>query len=177
MGLDGVELLMELEKEFDISIPDAVATQIDSVDSTVKMVVQFLREKGLPGGICQTAHAFYELRKQAGDRLGVPRDRVRLEVPIGELVPRGRGREWQKIADASGLRGERGLFQSKRTPPPEMSVRDVVQSRCKKKWQRIDGSIDEEEVFRQVQLIVSEQMGVPIESIRRETRYVEDLGF
>ena len=46
MGLDTVEILMEIEDEFDISIPDQVASNSITVGETHRVVVDLLVAKG-----------------------------------------------------------------------------------------------------------------------------------
>ena len=62
MGLDTVELVMEIEQAFDISIPDDRASRM----LTVGDVYEFILEKTgdtLQSNTCLKAAAFYELRR------------------------------------------------------------------------------------------------------------------
>lgn len=167
---------MEFEDDFGIPIPGAAAEQMRTVGQTVAFIVQRLAETQSPTGVCATQRSFYKLRRQLVERFGVARDRVKPGAPIGNFLPPRSGREWEQIAEISGLRREpRFLFMTP-TPPPEMSIREVIASRCRATWRRFDGTIDEAAVLQRILVIVSEQMGVRIEDIGPETRYVEDLG-
>jgi hypothetical protein len=176
MGLDGVELVIGLEDTFGVSISDAAAAKMTTVGITAKHIAQLLAAKPSTDRVCSTARSFYGLRRELSRRFEVPRDGVKLDTPIGALVPQDKGRDWQEIADASGLWRERRFLFRRRVPPPEMTVRQLIEDRCKTKWRRFDGSIDEGIVFEIVRRIVSEQMNVPIEKIGHDTRYIEDLG-
>jgi hypothetical protein len=46
MGLDTVEILMDIEEEFDISIPDEVASNLLTVGDTHRLIVDMLVAKG-----------------------------------------------------------------------------------------------------------------------------------
>ena len=65
MGLDTVELVIEMEKEFGISISDDAAASVLTVQDAATMVVEILRQKQLPLGVCATAHSFYALRRSS----------------------------------------------------------------------------------------------------------------
>jgi acyl carrier protein len=176
MGLDYVELVMEFEDEFDVQIPDAVATEMCTVGDSVETILSLLRQRPHAMGVCQTARSFYRLRSELHQSFGIPRHRIKPGSRLAEFelerVPR---REWSKVADAAGLRREPNVLCKRRFPPPAMSVRWLVKSRCKPGYRRFDGSIDEESVFALVRQIVSEQLGIPPEKISRDSRYIDDL--
>ncbi len=49
-SLDAVELVMELEEEFDLDIPDDAAAKVLTIGDAVKYLLERLRERGAPGG-------------------------------------------------------------------------------------------------------------------------------
>lgn len=173
MGLDTVELVLEFEEEFEIAIPDAMACEMIDIGKTVTGIVKLLAEKERPLVACSTAHAFYRLRQNSMARFDTPRSMVRLDVPIGMLVPPSRDREWKQIAQSSGLRCGR---TNRKFPNPKLTLRQVIKDRAKGGWQRADGSIDETAVFQRVREIVSEQLGVSVYKLFADTRYIDDLG-
>lgn len=177
MGLDTVELVMEIEDEFGLSIPDEAAEKMVTVGITSSYIVEMLKKKGCASGACGSAHAFYLLREQFQILFGIERRLVRLDVPIGAFVPDRGDHMWPKIADFIGLKRERNGIFRKRMPPRDMRLREVISSRCRKSnWHGPNGVISEELVFQKIRVIVSEQMGVDIGDISQATRYVEDLG-
>ena len=61
MGLDSVELLIEVENTFEVTIPDAVAQEVLTVGDIVAAVCAQLR--GQPTTRCRTQHFFYRFRR------------------------------------------------------------------------------------------------------------------
>src|SRR5262245_30217085 len=173
MGLDAVELVMAFEDEFDIAIPDAIASRMSTVDDTVRCIVELLDAKAATPNVCATARSFYALRKALVINFGIARDDVILDMPIGALVSERGRRGWSPIAMAAGLRREPWTFKKRGSPPPEMTVRTLIETRCKGVFRRFDGTIDHESVFQQVRQIISFQLRVPLWSIHRDTRYFE----
>jgi acyl carrier protein len=49
-SLDAVELVMMLEEEFDLDIPDDAAAQVLTIGDALKYLLERLRERGAPGG-------------------------------------------------------------------------------------------------------------------------------
>ncbi len=176
MGLDGVELVMELEDHFGLAIPDKDAGHLITIGMTSKYIAERLAELPWPAGVCPTAKAFYSLRRELGAQAGVARDRVNLDSPVDELVGKGNGQSWHDIALASGLRPERGFFSRKKGPPAGMSIREVIENLHTAAGRRADGTVDEALVFEEVRLVVSEQMRVPVATLTRDTQYHKDLG-
>jgi acyl carrier protein len=176
MGLDGVELVMEFEDEFELRIPDQAVSEMFTVGDTVRYLVDELNKRKLSESGNAAARSFYRLRNELMIRYGVARDAVRPDTPIGQLIPKNARHDWPSIVELSGLRGERRRLFRRRFPVPETPIRTLIENRCKTPWLRLDGTIDEEVVFRRVQQIVAEQMNLPSSSIRRESKYVQDLG-
>jgi acyl carrier protein len=172
MGLDIVELVLEFEDEFDIAIPDVMACEMSDIGRTVTSIVKLLAEKKTPLVTCSTAHAFYRLRQNLISRFDTLRAMVRLDVPIGMLVPPSEEGQWKQIAKFSGLGSSPA---SRKFPDPQLTLREVIERRAKGRWQRTDGSIDESDVFHRVREIVSEQLNVPIDKLFADTRYIQDL--
>jgi hypothetical protein len=149
MGLDTVELVMAFEDEFEIQIPDQAASQMITVDDTVRYIVSGLMQREVPGGVCQTARSFYRLRRELTNRFTIPSAAVRPDAAIGQLVPeRAQRCEWSKVADSAGLRREPNVLFKKRFPPPLTSVRTLIETRCKTAYRRFDGSVDDQAVFQ-----------------------------
>jgi hypothetical protein len=178
MGLDVVELVMELEDEFGLSISDEVAEKLlVSVGTTIDLVLAELRRRDGEAGVCATARSFYRLRRGLVRDCEVRHADVRLDVAIGELLPRRQQRRaWQRVAGSAGLRGVESWTPFRAPfPPQEMSVRDLLKTRVMPTYRRFDGSLDEDEVTRRVFEIVAEKAGLPVDRVHRESRYIEDL--
>src|SRR4051812_19825856 len=86
VGLDFVELVMTIEDEFDLRIPDELATGLTTVGKTVAWVLTELRKRPFKPSPCASSRCFYQLREALVTRLGALRRSVRLETPIEQLV-------------------------------------------------------------------------------------------
>ena len=78
MGMDGIELVMEIEDAFKIRIPDEDCERIRTVRELQDYVVS--RVGHLPPPACMTARAFYFLRRTLGESCRVPRCAIRPSV-------------------------------------------------------------------------------------------------
>ena len=103
MGLDGVELVMEVEGRFRVSIPDEEAGEIRTVGDLYRYLLAKL--PGSPEPRCQSAMAFYRLRRGLIDVCAAGRDAVRPSTPLDELIPlSGRRGAWAALGDSLGWR-------------------------------------------------------------------------
>lgn len=176
MGLGTVELVMALEDEFAVAIPDDVATKLTTPGEASEYVVGVLGKRASLRGVCAGARSFYRLRQQLQTRFGTPRAAVRPSASIGTLVPIAGRRNWPAIADASGLRREPSILFRSDFPPPEMPLYELIRTRCKAEWRRSDGSVDASAVFLRVCSIVAYEAGVPLARVGRDSHFVRDLG-
>lgn len=114
MGLDLVELVMEVEDAFDVKISDEDATKCDTVGKLIAMVQEKVGD-GKPE-ICLTSRTFYRLRQALMANLGIERRQVRLDSTLAELLPgRMRRKQWNKLRDAGIL-----------VPPLELTKRQTM---------------------------------------------------
>jgi acyl carrier protein len=99
MGLDTVELVMEVEDRFHIHISDADAEAIVTVGDLHEYVCKVLALQ-VPGR-CLTRPMFHRLRRYFIDALGVERRGVRPATPVAQLVPgrRNRRRLWGEFRE------------------------------------------------------------------------------
>jgi acyl carrier protein len=111
MGLDGVELVMEVEDEFDIRIADEEAEVIRTVGDLTRTVQRKLGiEPRLSDGdsdrFCLPAAAFFRLRRAWAGRPEVAGLRLRPSTPLASLsvgFGQGRRRLW-RLARRAGVR-------------------------------------------------------------------------
>ncbi len=163
---------MSIEDEFDIRISDETATTMSTIGNAIGVVVAELRKRPGEAGVCATAGSFYRLRQKPIARFDAHREGIRLAAPIGTLVAPRRRKHWNEVAMETGLRTE--LFKT-RFPPPEMTLGDVLRTRCNSTYWRFDGSLDEAAVAQRIIRLTAEQAGVPPEKLGRDTRFVNDL--
>jgi acyl carrier protein len=100
MGLDGVELLMRIEEEFSIDLPDDEVSSVRTVGDLYEVVLSKL--KTTPD--CFSSKAFYRTRRTLVDSLGVPRRSVRPSTYLDTLFPdTSRYQLWNQISTNIGL--------------------------------------------------------------------------
>jgi acyl carrier protein len=109
MGLATVELVMEVEAAFGITLPDEDAQHVVTVGDLHALVVRLMDERDgatRREGACPSAAAFYALRRGAMAALTVDRAAIRPAAPASLLAGpyRGRLERWSLLESASGLR-------------------------------------------------------------------------
>ena len=164
MGLDGVELLMEIEDEYGLTIPDEDSVRLSNVGSLVRYIAA--REGVETYVICQTARPFYAFRRMLVDRFDVPRSCVRPGARIASLVPRIRRDQLDVTMESMGLKHKPSRV---RDVAVALAPRQAVFSR--------DDPDRLAEISANVRRIVAEQMGVHVDDISESTHFVRDLDF
>jgi acyl carrier protein len=100
MGLDSVELVMRIEEEFSIDLPDDEISGVRTVGDLYEVVLSKLKTS--PD--CLSSKAFYRIRKALVEVLEVPRRSIR---PAGRLEPlfplEQRKRLWKEFSDVIEL--------------------------------------------------------------------------
>lgn len=99
MGLDAVEIVMDLEEAFGICIPDEEATQLRRFGDLIRYIQS--RVNLSEGDVCATSLAFYRIRNHLMRQLLVDRSAVRPATSLEELVPANRRRDWWKDLQTS----------------------------------------------------------------------------
>lgn len=84
MGLDGVELVMEFENEFELVISNDDAERMRTVGDVIAFIadtreLSFVRE-------CPTTHVFYSIRRELMDLFGLDRKQIRPSTRISKLL-------------------------------------------------------------------------------------------
>ncbi len=101
MGLDGVELVMEVEDRFDISIPDDHAEHMRTVGDMCDYLST--RARSFLDCPCPTASHFYTLRRVLINQFGIERSGVRPTTPMKDLFPQEtRFEDWRRLSDQLG---------------------------------------------------------------------------
>lgn len=105
MGLDTIELAMEIEECFDIRIPDAEASEVRTVGDAHELI---LRRLGVPASAgctgCVTAKAFYRLRRALVELVGARRGAIAPSTRLNVAVPLHRRRSlWPALSDRLAL--------------------------------------------------------------------------
>lgn len=96
MGLDAIEIVMEAEERFNVSLQDSDWTHVRTVADLAALV---LAKMTVSGDVCPSQRAFHELRRALG-RVGVGRERIRPRSAIDELLPGLSGKTWKRLCAA-----------------------------------------------------------------------------
>lgn len=104
MGLDTVELVMEIKEAFDISIPDDRASEMLTVGDLYEFLLEKTADSTLKSSTCLTAVAFYDLRRQLRS-LGLSHLEIRPKTQLDRVIPLiGRRTYWQNLSSRMDLR-------------------------------------------------------------------------
>ena len=87
MGLDAVEIVMEVEAAFDVRIPDDRACQIVTVGELYDLVVELKGDTVLPQSVCLSAATFYKIRRAICASLGLNPKTIRPRVSLESTIP------------------------------------------------------------------------------------------
>jgi hypothetical protein len=103
MGLESVELVIEVENTFGITIPDESATKIVTVGDLNELILRKLEENRPETSQCLSAVAFYQFRKALLVRHPnkLCRSHIRPEARMDDLIPdRHRRQGWEELGQA-----------------------------------------------------------------------------
>jgi acyl carrier protein len=98
MGLDAVELVMEVEDRFNVKLADSECARVRTVADLAALVISRLPR---PSGFCPTARTFFELRSQMVNGAAVERRLVRPKARLEALFPSGLRRPWRMLRKAN----------------------------------------------------------------------------
>lgn len=93
MGLDGVELVLSVEEEFEIGIDDADAASLSTPRILADYVASRLGTPSIDNGRCLSQAAFYRIRSALVKQFGAPRQDVLLASPIEHFLNGNRPRQ------------------------------------------------------------------------------------
>lgn len=98
MGLDGVELVLEVEDRFRIKLPDAECSRVRTVADLAALVISQLP---VARAACPTARSFFRIRKHLVEHGGFHRRSLRPATSLEAAFPRPVRRQlWKLLADA-----------------------------------------------------------------------------
>ena len=84
MGLEGVELVMDVEDRFGTSFPDAELERMQTVGDLLNFIMARIRSQN--SDACPSAAMFYPIRKILVDQFNVDRSNVRPSTRLESLV-------------------------------------------------------------------------------------------
>jgi hypothetical protein len=96
MGLDVVELVMDIEDEFGVDFTDEAAEHCHTVREVALYVYGLIESRPLSAEICPSARRFHELRDRIESITPNRADALRPKSQVAEALPRGmRRRLWR----------------------------------------------------------------------------------
>ena len=91
MGLDGVELLLDVEQAFGISISDEDAMRTRTVGDLYELIVRSMDvDSPQQRQVCLTSATFYRIRRALRAVMEIKRSQIRPEVLTDSILPRRR---------------------------------------------------------------------------------------
>jgi acyl carrier protein len=102
MGLDAVELVMEVEEAFDLSISDDAACDLVTVGQLYDYVIAHRFANSHQA--CLTSVTFHRLRHALMAIRGLKRSEVRPSLDLATAIPRNRRVVWSQLQEALDLR-------------------------------------------------------------------------
>ena len=179
MGMDLIELVMEVEDAFSIAIPDDDAEKIQRCGELHAYVVHRLRP--LRGAPCQSAAAFHRIRRTLLRHLPtVERHQVRPAALIHKLMGEAYAHRWSAIASDLDLTGHYSFSGKTDIYPPATftTLGNLARRMAFPTWTDRPVRHDPfaQEVWERLRAIISETLGVHIDEIRPETHFINDLG-
>jgi acyl carrier protein len=105
MGLDSVELVMEVEEAFGIKISDERACEIRTVGDLYETILDLRRDSLSRKGICLSAATFYRIRRAVCAELGLNPKSVRPRTTLESTITRRHRRPiWARLEAALKLK-------------------------------------------------------------------------
>ena len=105
MGLDAVELIMDIEDAFDISISNAQASRIRTIGELFDCIVEQHRDVATARNVCLSGATFYLIRRTVCAELGLNPKTVRPTVTLESSIPRNRRSEvWAALQSSLKLK-------------------------------------------------------------------------
>ena len=183
MGLEGVELVMDIEDRFNTSIPDSTAEHIQTVGDLHSFLMNRIRQQNSDN--CPSAAFFYPIRKLLVSEFEIERNTVKPATRLDSLIDaENRYKFWRKLEASVATRLPR-LKRSQwlqwygDTFPESCSTVAQLVNHCVDVNQITDefGPDQSDAVWDVVCELVSEMAGVEKSTLKPETNFVNDLWF
>ena len=181
MGLDSVELVMAIEDEFGLDIPDYAAARM----YTVGDVYEYLKQKldSEEPVACMTQRVFYKLRKALIENYGLKRSAILLDTKLSDIMPLKEIEAGWPFLD---------MFIELRTPTFQTANQKVLGFKLIKETLTMRELVDSlialnsrtlaprkesnEEIWDRLVKVFMQQLSVSIDEIKPEASITQDLG-
>lgn len=196
MGLDSVMLVMDIEKHFDIRIPDAEAETLYTVGDLVNAV--YKRVKTNPADRCKSLLLFNRFRSFFMEYLAISREDFVTNRNIDELIkPVALKDFWKALStnlnlelpplstlDTDPHKNRNIKFLGvdlwrRNNPTTAITVGELINSTIAINHKKLidpKNLCSKADVKDAIMGIISEDIGIPVHEIKLEHRFTDDLG-
>jgi len=196
MGLDSVALLVDVEKHFNISIPNSEAEKICTVQDFADCV--FTKVSFRPSQKCKSQILIYRFREFFASNLDIGRNEFTPNKKLSHLIPFNELKKvWKemekhlsvKLPDLSELDFNRTKekevkilgfkFWTRKAPVTDGTVGDLVNWTLSLNHERF---LDPRNLFSRADIeriiigIITESLGIPVDEIKLSHSITDDLG-
>ncbi len=180
MGLDGVELLLAIEEEFSVEIPDHDAEQIN----TVGQIFEWLKKRVATGDPveCLTQRIFYKLRKALMKNYRLARNDITPDTKLSDIIPLKEMEEsWPFLQlfielELPAIKNENGYFGYK-VNKKTITVRGLIYDIIQKNYAVLSPKLEsEEEIWNRLVEVFVRQLNVRPDEVRYDASITSDLG-
>ncbi|MBS2008934.1 MAG: hypothetical protein JST01_17925 [Cyanobacteria bacterium SZAS TMP-1] len=180
MGMDSIELVLEIEQEFGIEIPDNIAEQI----TTVGEMYEFLKERlhSTPPAHCMTQRMFYKVRKAITDNYAVPKQSITLDTKLKDLAPAQELKDAWPFLDLFAELDFPKLDKNwwpigLRMSTDVLTLRELLTAMTTLNAEKLllePGS--DEEIWVRLTKVIQRQLNVELREIQPDASFTKDLG-
>ena len=183
MGLDGVELIMDVEDRFDTSIPDSAAEHIQTVGDLHQFLMDRIRNQ--ISDRCPSAAMFYPIRRILVDYFGIDRSAITPSTSLETIINENdRHKFWRQLESTvstrlPNLKRSKWLQWNGDTFPESCTTVRQLVNQCVD-VNRITnefGPDDTDAVWETVCELVATMAGVEQSTLKHETNFARDLWF
>ncbi|MGI9443888.1 MAG: hypothetical protein ACR2N1_15560 [Rubripirellula sp.] len=183
MGLEGVELVMDVEDRFCTSFPDAELEHMQTVGDLHTFIMERIRSQH--SSVSTSAAMFDSIRKILVEQFNVDRAKVQRSTRLDSLVEAGSREQFRRSIESAlatkipRLKRLKWLQWNGDGFPPECSTVTQLVDQCVNlnKITNEFGPNDDDAVFEIVRKLVAGIASVDETKISHDTNFVYDLGF
>jgi acyl carrier protein len=103
MGLDSVEIVLEVENAFGIAIPDKEAEKVLTVGDFHNLVWNYVKDRR--DVHCKSQNVFYRIRTALSEITSIDTKQIGTDVYLADLIPIDKRREvWTSLSEGTALK-------------------------------------------------------------------------